>query len=408
MRSECMTKFRKFRFVRQYLIEQNQTTKVVNLVRQNMLPNVLSTAPKPLLFFIAVILSLYKIECKSSSLNVTDPGTWKRLADERFNKFEQSSSHLLLKRSKNVILFIGDGMSLSTVTGARYLKAEKMDLLGGDVQLVWENWPVASLVRTFNSDRLTTDSGSAATAFMSGVKSPHKTVGITGTVKCCKCTELKELERAKSSIMYASKAGFSTGIVTTARVTHATPAAAYANMLHRDWESKAPSNEHGFHCTDAATQLLSNASNVNVIMGGGATEFYGPSDSTIFNMKGKRSDSRNLLHKWKAIQTKMNRKHVLLHTNSEFKRTNWSSVDYVLGLFAPSHLAYRLENQDQPSLAEMTEAAIKVLSRNPKGFLLLVEGGRIDHGNHENRAHSSPLVETLFYLSDLQSLYGRK
>ncbi|VDP72566.1 unnamed protein product [Schistosoma curassoni] len=202
-----------------------------------MLPTVLSTVPKCLLFFIAVILSQYKIECKSSLLNVTDPETWKRLAVERFSKFEQSLYYSSLKRPKNIILFIGDGMSLNTVTGARYLKAEKMNLLGGDVQLEWENWPVASLVRTFNSDRLTTDSGSAATAFMSGVKGPHKTVGITGTVKCCECIELTEVEIAKSSLMYASKAGFSTGIVTTTRVTHATPAAAYANMLHRDWES---------------------------------------------------------------------------------------------------------------------------------------------------------------------------
>ncbi|CAH8564929.1 unnamed protein product [Schistosoma intercalatum] len=178
-----------------------------------------------------------------------------------------------------------------------------MNLFGGDVQLEWENWPVASLVRTFNSDRLTTDSGSAATAFMSGVKGPDGTVGITGTVKCCECTELTEVERAKSSLMYASKAGFSTGIVTTTRVTHATPAAAYANILHRDWES------------------------VGFIV--------------IFRLEG---------------------------------------------LFAPSNMAYQLENQDQPSLADMTEATIKILSRNPKGFLLLVEGGRIDHGHHVNQA----------------------
>ncbi|CAH8566189.1 unnamed protein product [Schistosoma intercalatum] len=271
-----------------------------------MLPTVLSTVPKCLLFFIAVILSQYKIECKSSLLDVTDPETWKRLAVERFSTFEQSLYYSSLKRPKNIILFIGDGMSLSTVTGARYLKAKKMNLFGGDVQLEWENWPVASLVRTFNSDRLTTDSGSAATAFMSGVKGPDGTVGITGTVKCCECTELTEVERAKSSLMYASKAGFSTGIVTTTRVTHATPAAAYANILHRDWES------------------------VGFIV--------------IFRLEG---------------------------------------------LFAPSNMAYQLENQDQPSLADMTEATIKILSRNPKGFLLLVEGGRIDHGHHVNQAHNN-------------------
>ncbi|KAH8871020.1 Alkaline phosphatase, placental type [Schistosoma japonicum] len=117
------------------------------------------------LTFLAILLSKYIIECRTSSLNVEDPETWKRLADERFNEFEQSLSYLFLERPKNVILFIGDGMSLNTVTEARYLKAENMDLLGGDVQLVWDDWPVASLVRTFNSDRLTTDSGFAATTF---------------------------------------------------------------------------------------------------------------------------------------------------------------------------------------------------------------------------------------------------
>ncbi|CAH8520489.1 unnamed protein product [Schistosoma turkestanicum] len=359
-----------------------------------MLPITLSTAQKPLIFLLVVGLLQYEIECRSSSLDVANPETWKTLADERFNKFEQTLPYLLLKRPKNIILFIGDGMSLNTVTGARYLKSEQMNLLGGDVQLVWENWPVVSLVRTFNSDRLTTDSGSSATAFLSGVKGPQDTVGITGTVKCCECTQLTELERAKSSILHASKAGLSTGIVTTTRVTHATPAAAYANILHRDWESKGPSSKQGFHCTDAAAQLLTNASDVNVIMGGGATEFYGPSANNTSDNNGKRSDSRNLLHEWQEMQTRMNRKHVLLRTNDEFKQTDWSSVDYVLGLFAPSHLAYRIQGQDQPSLADMTEAAIRILSRNPKGFLLLVEGGRIDHGHHESRAKYA-LTETL-------------
>ncbi|CAH8520473.1 unnamed protein product [Schistosoma turkestanicum] len=359
-----------------------------------MLPIVLSTAQKPLIFLLVVGLLQYEIECRSSSLDVANPETWKRLADERFNKFEQTLPYLLLKRPKNVILFIGDGMSLSTVTGARYLKAEQMNLLGGDVQLVWENWPVASLVRTFNSDRLTTDSGSAATAFLSGVKGPDGTVGITGTVKCCECTQLKEIEKAKSSLMYASKAGLSTGIVTTTRVTHATPAAAYANILHRNWESKGAISKQGLKCTDAAAQLLTNAVDVNVIMGGGATNFYGQSDTLAFDMKGRRSDSRNLLREWKTMQTRMKRKHVLLHTTDEFKQTNWSSVDYVLGLFAPSDLNYTLQKVDQPSLTEMTEAAIKILSRNPKGYLLLVEGGRIDHGHHVNKAKYA-LTETL-------------
>ncbi|CAH8287602.1 unnamed protein product, partial [Heterobilharzia americana] len=236
----------------------------------------------------------------------------------------------MVKPPKNVILFIGDGMSLSTVTAARYLKAEKLNLLGGDVQLAWEDWPVASLVRTFNSDRLTTDSGSAATALLSGVKGYFKTVGVTGTVKCCECTPLKEQERAKSSLYYASKAGLSTGIVTTTRITHATPAAAYANMLHRDWESKSAINNSTYSCMDAAAQLLTNASNMNVVMGGGATNFYDETHERLFSKAGRRSDSRNLLQEWRDIQAQKKRRHAVIHTNEDFKKMNWSSVDYVL------------------------------------------------------------------------------
>ncbi|CAH8854829.1 unnamed protein product [Trichobilharzia szidati] len=345
-------------------------------------------------FTILVILFQNKAKCRKSSLDVTNPETWKKLADQKFEKFKKTYAYSTVKRPKNVILFLGDGMSMSTVTGARYLKAEKMNLLGGDVELAWEEWPVASLVRTFNSDRLTTDSGSAATAFLSGAKGSFETVGVTGNVSCCQCTELKEVERAKSSLHYATKAGLSTGIVTTTRVTHATPAASYANILFRDWEGNGATNDKGYKCVDAAAQLLTNGSDINVVMGGGASVFYGSNESLAFQAKGRRSDFRNLLQEWRQIQTQKQRKHAVLHTTKEFKDTDWSSVDFVLGLFAPNHLDYYINNADQPTLADMTEAAIKVLSRNPKGFLLLVEGGRIDHGHHTSQAQYA-LTETL-------------
>uniref|UniRef100_A0A3Q0KQL1 NAM-associated domain-containing protein n=1 Tax=Schistosoma mansoni TaxID=6183 RepID=A0A3Q0KQL1_SCHMA len=74
-------------------------------------------------------------------------------------------------------------------------------------------------------------------------------------------------------------------------------------------------------------------------MGGGASEFYGPSDNTTFNVKGKRSDSRNLLNEWQEIQTKMNHKHVLLHTNNEFKQTDWEMII--------NHISYPPFSMDQ-------------------------------------------------------------
>ncbi|CAI2737058.1 unnamed protein product [Dicrocoelium dendriticum] len=99
---------------------------------------------------------------------ITDPGISKRAADQKLAEFEKVYKNVMRVRPKNAILFIGDGMSVSTVVGARYLKAVNLGLAAGELHLEWENWPSVALVRTHNADRMTTESASSATAILGG------------------------------------------------------------------------------------------------------------------------------------------------------------------------------------------------------------------------------------------------
>lgn len=107
-----------------------------------------------------------------SEMNENNPSLWKCLADEEISRFTNAYpfSHLYAttRRPKNVILFIGDGLSLSTVTGARYLKAEQKGKQAGQELLSWEQWPGVTLLRTMSSNRMTTDSAASGTALFCG------------------------------------------------------------------------------------------------------------------------------------------------------------------------------------------------------------------------------------------------
>ncbi|CAL8097873.1 unnamed protein product [Calicophoron daubneyi] len=320
---------------------------------------------------------------------------WKTVADNKINQLRQRGEHLLQKRPKNVILFIGDGMSLSSVTAARYLKAHNQSKSVGDVLLGWEEWPSAGLVRTFCADRMTTDSGTAATALLGGSKSQFDTIGVNEKVQCCKCIKIPEEDMIKSILLHAQDNGLSTGLVTSTRITHATPAAAYAATRSRNWEGKVPKNLSGSgECEDIAGQLVRRGLNFNVILGGGSAHFYQAPGPGTPHSEGSRDDGQNLIQKWIKAQEERNRKFAVALNFSEFRRVDTSATDYLLGLLTPFHMEYDISRLDQPSLQEMTETAIKILSKNPKGYLLMVEGGRIDHGHHDNTANLA-LTETL-------------
>lgn len=205
---------------------------------------------------------------------------------------------------------------------------------------------------------------------------------------------------------WAQKAGKSTGIVTTTRITHASPAGNYANIANRDWESDADMKKFPDtqNCTDIAKQLIRSETgrNFNVIFGGGRRKFI--SNQTISEEDGKRgqrTDGLDLIDEWLTTKNSPNAHYI--HNRQGLVDLNMSDVEYVLGLFNNDHMKYHLESDNnEPTLKEMTTTAIDVLRKNPKGFVLFVEGGRIDHAHHNNLARLA-LDETVEFSKAIQS-----
>lgn len=135
---------------------------------------------------------------------------------------------------------------------------------------------------------------------------------------------------------------------------------------------------------------------LQVILGGGRREFLPDSKVDEEGAAGRRRDGRDLLAEWSADKRARNASHLYAWSREQLLSALDSQPDYLLGLFEASHMQYRLEADPntEPSLAELTEVAIRSLSRNERGFFLFVEGGRIDHAHHENLAQLA-LDETI-------------
>ncbi|XP_015749104.1 PREDICTED: alkaline phosphatase-like [Acropora digitifera] len=297
--------------------------------------------------------------------------------------------------AKSAILFVGDGMSVTTVTAARILQGQMRNPResGEENVLSWEHFPWTALSKTYNVDQQVSDSAGTSTAFVEGVKTNAGVIGVDETVRRGYCQTMNENNKVISILTLAEKAGMSTGFISTARATHATPAALYAHSPDRSWESdkdlKDRAKDDYSTCTDIATQLVNYpyGDGIEVILAGGRREFMSNNtrDPEYANKTGDRQDGRDLTQEW-----------VNKHSNStyvwnkeEFDKIDPEKVDKVLGLFEPSHMQYevdRIVESKEPSIAEMTEKAIKILKKNPKGYFLMVEGGRIDHGHHAGQA----------------------
>jgi len=305
----------------------------------------------------------------------------------------------ITERAKNGIIFIGDGMSLTTITAARILSGQLLNKSGEGEQLSFEQLHNVALVKTYNVDQQVPDSAATATAILCGVKANFYTLGLNANVKLndTNCARVQR-NQVDSILRQAQAAGKSTGIVTNTRITHATPAAGYAHTANRRWECDAQMPRgvlEQAQCKDIARQLVEDepGSKLNVIMGGGRRCFFGANfvDPGPGAQAGIRQDGRNLIEQWIG-QRRANNNHnyAFVNCTRDLRSINVDKTDYLLGLFAYSHMSYeelRDQSRDgEPSLAEMTEVAIKILSKNPLGYLLLVEGGRIDHAHHENVA----------------------
>ncbi|XP_076863802.1 alkaline phosphatase, tissue-nonspecific isozyme [Brachyhypopomus gauderio] len=310
--------------------------------------------------------------------------------------------------ARNLILFLGDGMGVPTVTAARILKGQLNGRYGEEVQLEMDKFPYVALSKTYNTDAQVADSAGTATAYLCGVKANEGTVGVNAAAVRGQCNTTWGNE-VSSILKWAKDAGKSVGIVTTTRVNHATPSAAYAHCVDRDWYSdgEMPPEAVQAGCKDLARQLMENIPNINVIMGGGRKYMLPENTSDVEypgekRHSGTRKDGRNLIREW-TDRTKDKRGNYVWN-KKDLLALNPSSVDYLLGLFEPGDLPYDLERNTSmdPSLTEMVEVAIKILRKNPKGFYLLVEGGRIDHGHHEGKAK-----QALYEAVELDRAIGR-
>lgn len=221
---------------------------------------------------------------------------------------------------------------------------------------------------------------------MTGAKTNYGTLGINGHVIRGDCsTQLNTTNHLNSILEWAIKSGKSAGIVTTTRVTHASPAGGYAHVADRNWECDKDvikSNQDPKKCLDIATQLITKApgKDFKVIMGGGRREFLGKKMIDEEGHKGRRKDGKNLINEWKRDKENRGRNLYSWNRTSVLEMiAHPERYEYVLGLYENSHMEYRSEAspETKPSLAEMTEAAVKVLGNNEKGFVLFVEGMKL-------------------------------
>ncbi|MFQ1930899.1 alkaline phosphatase [Aeromonas veronii] len=287
--------------------------------------------------------------------------------------------------AKNVILFIGDGMGPTVLTATRLFK------VGEEGNLEMMKLPRSARIKTFSNDAQTTDSAPSMAAYTTGVKmnneviamssdtkavAPGKDVNGNKTVNNCSSDNGKPVP---TILELAKAAGKSVGAVTTTELTHATPAATYAHICHRDaaYDIAAQAVPGGAGYNSALKD------GVDVLMGGGANHWTPYSASN----KSGRNDNRDLTAEMKA------QGYSYVTTQSELAKVTSGKV---LGLFSSkSHLDYELDRvakgaaNTQPSLSEMTAKAIDLLSKNSQGYFLMVEGGRIDHALHGTNAKRS-------------------
>ncbi|XP_053669575.1 alkaline phosphatase-like [Anopheles marshallii] len=287
-----------------------------------------------------------------------------------------------LNVAKNVIIFLGDGLSIPT------LAATRMYMGGEELELSFESFPYTGLAKTYCINYQVSDSSCTAAAILTGVKNNYGTIGVSGHVPLMNCPlSLQEQNRLTSILKYAQEDGRSTGIVTNTRITHATPAVAYAVSGARYWEDDT---ELPPGCVDIASQLIHGdiGTNLTVALGGGSRHFYPTGTFDSNGETGRRADGRNLVNEWIELTAARDLRAQFVHDRTGLLAVQPELVDRLFGLFSGNHMSYRMlaDQLREPSLEEMTVKALEVLQRNDRGFLLLVEGGRIDHAHHDNLA----------------------
>lgn len=299
------------------------------------------------------------------------------------------------KKARNVILFVGDGMGVTTITAARILDGQlKKSPYGGEEnQLSFEKFPYLAHSKTYQANQQVPDSAPTMTAMVTGSKTNDGMLSIDPRVLSNDDFEAasREENKLETILEQAEARGMWTGVVSTASLTHATPGACYSHTPNRGWEHDGalPPAARGkfkdialqlidFHKRD--TKMNGHVSRgLEVAMGGGRERFLSTKDQDPEDRKGGLREDGSLVEKWQGAYV--------------FDRAGLLGIDAaktgpVLGLFERDHMQFELDRDKskEPSLTEMTEKAIEILKRSPKGFFLMVEAGRIDHAHHGSNA----------------------
>jgi len=254
------------------------------------------------------------------------------------------------EEARSVIFLVADGMNTGTWTLADYYLQHRSKQRTEWVQLYQQNAVTRALMETCSANSRVTDSAAAASAWSTGVRIDNGAINFAPDG-----SELEPIHRR------VQQSGRSTGLVTTTRVTHATPAAFAANVKVRGEEDTI------------ARQYLERE--VDVLLGGGEKNFSALT----------RADGVDLKQQYQAAG------YQLLQSRDQLLNMGEERAKRLLGLFWPSHLPYSIDRNQQPeiaqqvpTLAEMMRRALSTLEQNRHGFLLQVEGGRVDHGGHGN------------------------
>jgi len=265
---------------------------------------------------------------------------------------------------KFIFYFIGDGLGASQRQFSEFFLREKKQ--NKSARLLMNTFDVAGMNTTYCADTLITDSAAAATALASGIKTNKGRLG-----KDVNGKDVRTLTEA------ARDKGMKTGLISTTRITHATPAAFASHQMTRNKENRI------------ALDLLT--SGVDFLAGGGIRHFIPRNtmaehrDAIGRPISSKRRDDKDLI---KGFKEKGYATFIGMQGAKAFKNKNFTGTSKVFAAFTNSHTPYEIERMnkytDMPSLAAMTRAGIEVLCQGDKGFFLMVEGGRIDHAAHSN------------------------
>jgi alkaline phosphatase len=324
------------------------------------------------------------------------PEQWYRQGREAVEKARRNTP--ITTKARNVILFVGDGMGITTVTAARILDGQLRGQPGEENILSFEHFPHTALIKTYTTDAQTSDSAGTMSAMVTGIKTRFGVLSVDQRAERGDYASSRGRE-ARTIFELAEQAGLATGVVTTTRVTHATPAACYAHAPERDWEddSSIPMDQRAAGAVDIARQLLDfpYGDGLEVVLGGGRANFLPETgvDPEYERTVGRRKDGRNLIDQWLRKPES-----AYAWNGEQFRAIDPARTRYLLGLFEPSHMKYEHDRRSdpggEPSLTQMTQKAIDILSRRDKGYLLMVESGRIDHAHHEGNAYRA-LTDTI-------------